>query len=120
MSLIANARSQREQALERKRLAQAREKLVELERLRQRQCMHMLMVLEEEQQAEERRQAVLDTAPTAEERARLESKFADERRKAADKIARLTEENEMVLKHKVETLGIFPKSPTKRAGATGK
>ena len=78
-----------------------------IEKMRQRQTMHLLRVLEEEQQAEDRREKVLRGVKDPAEKRRLDKVFSVERAKASEKIVRITEDNELVLANKMAELGII-------------
>ena len=78
-----------------------------IEKMRQRQTMHLLRVLEEEQQSEDRREKVLRGVKDPAEKRRLDKVFSVERAKASEKIVRITEDNELVLANKMAELGII-------------
>ena len=67
--------------------------------MRQKQTMHLLQVLEEEQQSEDKREKTLRSVKSVERR-RLDKVFAVERAKASERIVRITEDNELVLADK--------------------
>lgn len=84
----------------------ARLGLLELENTRRRQNQHMLLVVQEELAAEDRRQRLLNTAETPQERLSFQEKFVQERAAAAERVRRLEEDHETILRAKVRELGI--------------
>jgi hypothetical protein len=78
-----------------------------IEKMRTRQTMHLLRVLEEEQQAEDRREKMLRGINDPAEKRRLDKVFSVERAKASEKIVRITEDNELVLANKMASLGMI-------------
>ena len=73
----------------------------QLETLRREQNEALLRVLEEERAAEESRERLGRTGLSEQERSRLELVFADERRRASDRIVKLTKEHEQRIKDAV-------------------
>ena len=71
----------------------------ELEILRRKQNEILLRVLEEERKAEERRMSALRDTTDNETRANLELIFAEERKRASERIIQQTKENEAIIKH---------------------
>ena len=78
-----------------------------VEKMRQKQTMHLLQVLEEEQQSEDKREKTLRSVKDPVERRRLDKVFAVERAKASERIVRITEDNELVLADKMAQLGLI-------------
>ena len=78
-----------------------------VEKMRQKQTMHLLKVLEEEQQSEDKREKTLRSVKDPVERRRLDKVFAVERAKASERIVRITEDNELVLADKMAQLGLI-------------
>ena len=78
-----------------------------VEKMRQKQTMHLLKVLEEEQQSEDKREKTLRAVKDPVERRRLDKIFAVERAKASERIVRITEDNELVLADKMAQLGLI-------------
>ena len=81
-----------------------------VEKMRQKQTMHLLQVLEEEQQSEDKREKTLRSVKDPVERRRLDKVFAVERAKASERIVRITEDNELVLADKMAQLGLIRRS----------
>ena len=78
-----------------------------VEKMRQKQTMHLLQVLEEEQQSEDKREKTLRSVKDPVERRRLDKVFAVERAKASERIVLITEDNELVLADKMAQLGLI-------------
>ena len=78
----------------------------QIEMLRRKQNQHLLQVLEEEQIAEEQREAMMKQVKDISERRRLEKIFGVERGRASERIMRITEEHEIVLTHRMTDLGL--------------
>lgn len=70
----------------------------QLEQLRREQNEALLRVLEDERSAEEQREKTLKIVPDHQERNRLEIVFADERKRASERIIKLTKEHEARIK----------------------
>ena len=79
----------------------------QLEKLRREQNEALLKVLEEERKAEEQRERAGKLALSTEERTKLEFVFAEERRKASERIIQITKENEDRIKKALLTMDTF-------------
>ena len=73
----------------------------QLEQLRREQNEALLRVLEDERAAEEQREKTMKVVPDQQERNRLEIVFADERKRASERIIKLTKEHELRIKDAV-------------------
>lgn len=80
----------------------------QIELLRRKQNQHLLQVLEEEQVAEEQREAMMKQVKDIAERRRLEKIFGVERARASERIMRITEDHETVLKQRMSDMGLMP------------
>lgn len=79
----------------------------QIELLRRNQNQHLLQVLEEEQIAEEQREAMMKQVKDVAERRRLEKIFGVERARASERIMRITEDHETVLKQRMSDMGLM-------------
>ena len=73
----------------------------ELDILRRKQNDILLRVLEEERQAEEQRISALRSTTDVESRKNLEMIFAEERKRASERIIRQTKDNEAIIKQAI-------------------
>jgi len=78
----------------------------ELEVLRRKQNEVLLRILEDEKRAEEERMAALRTTTDQESRNNLELIFAEERKRASERIIKQTKENEAVIKQAMLTVAM--------------
>ena len=80
----------------------------QLEELRRDQNEHLLRVLQEEQGAEDAREAALAKEKDPKRRRSLEEKFAVERGEASTRLLQITQDHEVVLADRMRELGLAP------------
>jgi hypothetical protein len=79
----------------------------EVEQLRRRQNEYLMMVLEQEQQAEKNRELKLAKSANSDDRQRLEKEFALARSKASSRICTLTQDHELAISAKLAELNVL-------------
>lgn len=80
----------------------------QLEELRRDQNEHLLRVLQEEQGAEDAREAALAEEKDPKRRRSLEEKFAVERGEASTRLLQITQDHEVALADRMRELGLAP------------